>query len=465
MRSRLLLAMMLVLLFSSAKAQIKQDTLGWRDFVNIVKKNHPITQQAKLQLDLARARRTQALGGFDPKLGFNYDRKLFDGTEYYTFLTPEVKLPLWFGAELKANFTEASGAFINPENKVPKEGLSYAGISIPVGKGLLFDRRRANLRQASIFERSSENERVAILNNLFIEAGESYINWENKYRIYKIYENTVALTRVRLDAVKAGFRGGDRPAIDTLEAASQLQQRELQLQQSNLELISALYDLSTYLWLSNTQAVDPDKLNLVPEAVFTLPVIAEVTGIENNPKLRSYQFKLQSLEVERRLKFQSLLPEFNLQLGLLNSGRSALSNINSNYWNNNNKVGLQFSIPLTLSTARGELAEAKIKIRETELEQSVVRVELDNKVKQSLAAIKNTSYQVELLKQLYQANKQLLQGEETRFKLGESSLFLVNARESKLLEVYEKLIETEAKLRKAEIKLNWLTGSLTEYLK
>jgi outer membrane protein TolC len=169
--------------------------------------------------------------------------------------------------------------------------------------------------------------------------------------------------------------------------------------------------------------------------------------------------------VERRLKFQSLLPEFNLQLGLLNSGRSALSNINSNYWNNNNKVGLQFSIPLTLSTARGELAEAKIKIRETELEQSVVRVELDNKVKQSLAAIKNTSYQVELLKQLYQANKQLLQGEETRFKLGESSLFLVNARESKLLEVYEKLIETEAKLRKAEIKLNWLTGSLTEYLK
>lgn len=457
--------MMLVLLFSSAKAQIKQDTLGWRDFVNIVKKNHPITQQAKLQLDLARARRTQALGGFDPKLGFNYDRKLFDGTEYYTFLTPEVKLPLWFGAELKANFTEASGAFINPENKVPKEGLSYAGISIPVGKGLLFDRRRANLRQASIFERSSENERVAILNNLFIEAGESYINWENKYRIYKIYENTVALTRVRLDAVKAGFRGGDRPAIDTLEAASQLQQRELQLQQSNLELISALYDLSTYLWLSNTQAVDPDKLNLVPEAVFTLPVIAEVTGIENNPKLRSYQFKLQSLEVERRLKFQSLLPEFNLQLGLLNSGRSALSNINSNYWNNNNKVGLQFSIPLTLSTARGELAEAKIKIRETELEQSVVRVELDNKVKQSLAAIKNTSYQVELLKQLYQANKQLLQGEETRFKLGESSLFLVNARESKLLEVYEKLIETEAKLRKAEIKLNWLTGSLTEYLK
>ncbi len=464
MRNRLFVAAIFSLLFTSAKAEIKQDTLGWRDFINIVKTNHPVTQQAKLQLDLAKARRTQALGGFDPKLGFNYDRKLFDGTEYYTFLTPEVKLPLWFGAELKANFSDASGAFINPENKIPKEGLSYAGISIPVGKGLLLDRRRANLRQASIFERSSENERSAILNNLFIEAGESYVNWENKFRIYKIYENTVALARVRLEAVKAGFKGGDRPAIDTLEAASQLQQRELQLQQSNLELISALYDLSTFLWLNNTQAVDPDKLNVVPQTAYTFPVITDA-GIENNPKLKSFEFKLQNLEVERRLKVQSLLPEFNLQLGLLNSGRSALSNINSNYWNNNNKIGLQFSIPLTLSTARGELAEAKIKIRETELEQSLVRVELDNKVKQSVAAIKNIGYQVDLLKQLYQANKQLLQGEETRFKLGESSLFLVNARESKLLEVYEKLIETEAKLRKAELKFNWLTGSLIEYLK
>ena len=461
MTNRFLVAMVLTLLFFSSKAEIKQDTLSWQDFINIVKKNHPVTQKAKLQLELAKARRTQALGGFDPKLSVNYDRKLFDGTEYYTFLTPEVKLPLWFGAELKASFTDASGAYLNPESKVPKEGLSYAGISIPLGKGLLIDRRRASWKQAAVFERSSENEQAAILNNLFMDASESYIIWENKYRIYKTYENTVTLARVRLEAVKKGYTGGDRPAIDTIEATSQLQQRELQLQQSNLDVISALYDLSTYLWLNSTEAVDPDKLNLVPQIAFTLPVNTEA-GIENNPKLKSYDFKLQQLNIERRLKSESLRPELNLQLGLLNNGKSALSNINPTYWNNNNKIGFQFSFPLTLSLARGELAEAKIKIKETELEQSVVRVELDNKVKQGLATINNIGSQLKILKQLYQANKQLLLGEETRFKLGESSLFLVNARESKLLEVYEKLIETETKLRKAELKLSWLKGGLAE---
>ena len=461
MRRRFFTAMVLTLLFFSSKAQVKQDTLAWQDFINIVKKNHPVTQKAKLQLELAKARRTQALGGFDPKLSVNYDRKFFDGKEYYAFLTPEVKLPLWFGAELKGSFTDASGAYLNPESKIPKEGLSYAGISFSLGKGLLMDRRRANWKLASVFERSSENEQAAILNNLFLDAGESYITWENRYRIYKMYENVVELAKIRLKAVKRSYIGGDRPAIDTTEAASQLQQRELQLQQSNMEVISALYDLSTYLWLNTTDAVDPDKLNLVPQIAFTLPATTE-TGIENNPKLKSYNFKLQQLNIERRLKSESLRPEVNLQLGLLNSGTSALSNVNPNYWNNNNKIGLQFSFPLTLSMARGELAEAKIKIRETVLEQSVVRVELDNKVKQALATINNISNQLKILKQLYQANKQLLLGEETRFKLGESSLFLVNARESKLLEVYEKLIETETKLKKSELKLSWLKGGLAE---
>ena len=464
MGNKLLLAIILSLLFSSSNAQVMQDTLSWRDFINIVKKNHPVAARAKLQMELARARRTQALGGFDPKLSFDYDRKLFDGTEYYTFLTPEVKLPLWFGAELKANYSTASGAFINPENKLPKDGLSYAGLSVPLGKGLLMDRRRAAWRQAAIFERASANEQAAILNNLFMEATESYVNWENEYRVYKTFEGTVSLARARFEAVKRGFLGGDRPSIDTVEAASQLQQRELQLQQSRLEVIAALYDLSTHLWLSNTEAVDPDKLNLVPLGAFNLPALANA-AIANNPKLRSYDFKLQQLEVERRLKVQSLLPELNLQLGLLNNGRSALSNLNSNYWNDNNKIGFQFSIPLTLSTARGELAEARIKIRDTEFEQSLVRVELDNKLKQSFASINNIESQLQTLKQFYEANKQLLQGEEMRFKLGESSLFLVNARESKLLEVYEKLIETEAKFKKEQLKLLWLNGSLVEALK
>jgi outer membrane protein TolC len=68
--------------------------------------------------------------------------------------------------------------------------------------------------------------------------------------------------------------------------------------------------------------------------------------------------------------------------------------------------------------------------------------------------------QISILKQNYISSEQLLIGEEIRFRVGESSLFLVNARETKLIEVKEKLLLTEAKLRKAQLKTLWLQGTL-----
>ncbi|WP_207427401.1 TolC family protein [Pedobacter sp. SYSU D00535] len=463
MRNSVLLSLLFILLAGSSNAQVTSDTLSWEGFIAIIRKNHPVSQQAQLLERLARARKLQALGNFDPKLSLDYDRKLFDGTEYYTFTTPEVKLPLWFGLELKANYTEAEGAYINPQNKVPKEGLSYAGVSIPLGKGLLMDRRRASLRQARIFAEASENEQRAILNDLYMQAGESYINWQNNYRIFKIYEGTLELAKVRFEAVKRGFRGGDRPAIDTIEALTVLQQRELQLQEASLELQNALYELSTFLWLENNTAVDPEKLSIRPQNTLVLPLTAD-TDITNNPKLLSYEFKLRDLAIERRLKAESLRPELNLQLGLLNKGRTPLRNLNADYWNNNNKIGLQFAFPLTLSTARGELAEAKIKIQNTQLEQTLARNELENKARQNIAELTNLQNQLQILRQSYTANEQLLKGEEMRFRLGESSLFLVNSRESKLLELNEKILATEAKIKKAQLKVLWLSGELPEKL-
>ena len=55
----------------------------------------------------------------------------------------------------------------------------------------------------------------------------------------------------------------------------------------------------------------------------------------------------------------------------------------------------------------------------------------------------------------------LQRGEETRFSAGESSLFLVNARENKTLEAFQKLQELKAKFFKAGIGIQWAAGTLT----
>jgi hypothetical protein len=66
--------------------------------------------------------------------------------------------------------------------------------------------------------------------------------------------------------------------------------------------------------------------------------------------------------------------------------------------------------------------------------------------------------QTKLYEQSIDNFKKLLEGEEQRFRNGESSLFLVNARETKLLESQIKLRELQAKYFKTEAALKWAAG-------
>ncbi|MBL7728491.1 MAG: hypothetical protein JNM68_12430, partial [Dinghuibacter sp.] len=45
---------------------------------------------------------------------------------------------------------------------------------------------------------------------------------------------------------------------------------------------------------------------------------------------------------------------------------------------------------------------------------------------------------------------------------GESSLFLVNSREQKLLEARQKLLEVQVKLQKTRFSLYWAAGILAD---
>lgn len=460
MKIRITFILLLLCGYHSVFAQQKADTLNFTELKKIIISYHPVALQANLLDDFAKAKMAQARGNFDPKLSVDFDEKRYDGTSYYRFLTPEIKLPLWYGLELKTSYSEAEGAYINPENKLPKDGLSFLGVNMSLGKGLLIDKRRAAIKQAQIFNSASKVEQQKILNDLMLNAGEAYLNWQNNFKIAQVYAQALELTRVRYDAVKASLAGGDRPAIDTLEMLTQIQQRQIQLQQAKLNLQNSFYELGSFFWLENSKPYPVETLNIIPSDEDILLTAEPINSIANNPKLLSYKFKLQDLEIEKRLKAESLRPTVDLQLGVLNGGNNAFRNVNANYWRNNNKVGLQIAFPLTFQTARAEFKAAKLKIMDTMYEQDAVRNELSVKLNQNIAEAQTLTTQLKLINESLIANQKLLAGEELKFRFGDSSLFLINARESKLIETTEKQIETINKIRKNKLKANWLSGNL-----
>jgi outer membrane protein TolC len=453
----------------TCKAQEKSTTatLSAKQIMEIVKRYHPIAKQADIYIEKAETDITIAKGMFDPVLKNELSQKTFDGTDYYYYNRPELSVPTWFGVEVSTGLENLKGSRTSPEET--KGETSFFGISVPLAKNLLMDKRRAALQSAKIYREASEVEKRNMLNNLLMEAMKSYWNWAQQYQVYKIMTNAVAVSKKRMQLVTTAFQLGDRPAIDTTEALTQLQNFELLQSQAWLDFQNAGLDLSVHLWTTETQPYNLPE-TIIPEddlqtTNISAAVIPELNTLltaarKNHPELLIYDYKLDVLGIEKKLKFQEVLPTVNFRYNQLGKGYNVLNTATGPLFENNFQYGLSVGIPLRLSQGRGEYKKAKLKITETQLQQSQKQLQIENKVKSYYNELVTIKSQIILQERAYKNYYALQRGEETRFQAGESSLFLINARENKTLEALQKLQELKAKFFKTENTLQWAAGNL-----
>jgi outer membrane protein TolC len=447
-------------------AQQGVNTLSVDEVTSIVRQYHPVAKQAVVGVDMAAADITIAKGGFDPLLQVNNNRKTFDGINYYNHGERALKIPTWYGIELQAGTESLGGNRTDPQETAGR--TSYAGISVPLLKNLLMDKRRAALQQSKLLSSMSKVEQQSILNNLQYEAITAYWKWVQYHQVYSILKNAVVVNERRFALVKNAYKLGERPAIDTTEALTQLQQFQYLQNEALLDFQNAGVEFSAYLWQQNNQAYNLPQ-GIVPDTAWqkTMPVAMVETeeallemAARNHPDLRQYNYKLAVLKVEKKLKFQELLPVMNLKYNQLGKGYNLAKTIATPVFENNFRFGVSFAVPLRLSQGRGEYRKAKLKIQDTEYELQYKQLQVQNKVKMYRNEVITLLQQVQLQQNALVNYQVLVRGEETRFFNGESSLFLINARETKMLEAMQKLAEVKVKLLKTAAGLRWAAGLL-----
>jgi outer membrane protein TolC len=457
-------------LFDATAQTDTTKVLSVAEFVAAVKQYHPVAKQAMLISEQAKAELRIARGGFDPLLYSDYNRKTYDGNSYYSYFENKIAVPTWYGIEVKAGYDFVYGDRINNENKLPNDGLGYLGISVPLAKNLFIDKRRAALKQAQIFREASEQQRLIILNDLLLDALTTYYEWAWSYREYSVYKEAVQLASIRFEATKKSAEFGDKPAIDTTEALTQLQSRLLQLSDARLKFISNGLELSNFLWLENDEPL-PFDTTIVPVALNSdyIESIIELSRLDdlvsevrlNHPQVLNYNFKLKQLDIERRLKIENLKPTLNANYNIL-SERFNFRSSNGLVLSNNYKFGVNFSMPLTFAQGRGELKLAKLKILDTRYQLNYKTQEIVNKLRTYFNQLITLQQQTKIYQESLVGFKRLLDGELMRFTRGESSLFLVNARENRYLEAQIKLSELQAKYFITEAKVKWAAGNFNQ---
>ncbi len=316
----------LFFLVTTIAAQQKDTiALNFKEYLGYVKKYHPIAKQAELNISIGQANLMKARGGFDPKLEVDYDRKKFKGDEYYDLLNATFKIPTWYGIELKGGFEQNDGEFLNPQNFVPGDGLFNAGISVSVAQGLFINDRMATLRKAKFFREQTKADRDLLVNEILFDASLAYFDWLRAYREKEIYENFLSNAEARFLGIKQSALAGDRAAIDTVEAKIAFQNRALSLEQAKVKLMKSSLELSNFLWLENNIPVELQP-NVIPDLDIEeiIDTTLEIQGypldrftVENHPKLRSLDYKIEGLEVDRKLKANKLLPQIDLEYNFL----------------------------------------------------------------------------------------------------------------------------------------------------
>ena len=428
-------------------AQNQDNVLRFDEYLGFVKQYHPVVKQANLVIDESQAKLMKSRGAFDPNIEVDYDRKKFKNSEYFDKLNATFKIPTWYGIELKANFEETDGIFLNPEANLPQDGLYSAGVSFSVAQGLLINKRMASVKQAKLYREQAKADRDILVNTILYEASIVYFDWLRAYNELQVFDEFLSNAVIRFEGVKQSVDAGDKAGIDSVEARITVNNRRLSLEKSKVKFMKATLELSNFLWLENNIPVELQP-EVIPdiESEFIIDSTLEVSSlvlnefdVDTHPKVRSLNFKYESLDVEKRLRMNNLLPRVDLEYNFLTENADAIRSLNTaNY-----KSGLNISFPLFLRKERGDLRLAKLKMKDVEYDIFSSKLSIGNKIDAIKRELESYVLQNELTETIVEDYVNLVRAEERKFSLGESSLFLVNSRESKLIDAKLKAIDIE----------------------
>ncbi|MCC6700871.1 MAG: TolC family protein [Fluviicola sp.] len=451
---------LLMLLFAGVHyMSFGQDTLKQLDlnsFLQQIKENHPVALVAANNVEASNQLVRMSKGAFDPVLLGGVDQKYFDGKTYYSTISTGVKIPTRLGIDLKLMGDWNRGVYLNNQNIVPDQGLTTIGIDVPIGRGMFTDERRTQLKRATVAMQQSVLEQQLTLNDLLYEAGQTYIYWQEQEAQLVLALEGLRFAELRYQQLVINTDIGERAAIDTVEASAQLFLRQLDVQQRQLNAQNARLAVENYLWDKGTLPLVLETF-IQPKAIeLTVPKSLLPDSI-NHPVLSWYDLKRKDLQLERKLKIEQLKPQLNVNYNLLQTPQNLAA---FNYSITNYKWGASLYMPILLRKERSSLQMTNLKLENVTFEQDQKQRDLRTKQVQIRNEWNTLSTQAQTAQTIADRYRQLALAERLLFEGGESSLFLINAREISYLSAQSKYIEFLAKTQKAALSEKYVIGAL-----
>lgn len=340
---------------------------------------------------------------------------------------------LW-GATFFGGWRRGTGNYPIYEGKsmTANDGEFRGGVTLPLWRNGPIDRRRASLAQAELGQIIAGHEYDAALLELKRVVANRYWDWVFAGQRRKIARELLAVAERRDQGVRERAAAGDIATIDAtdnqrtiLERRERLIAAERLLEQTAIQLGLYYRDPDGEPRLPRPEQLPDGFPEPAPPKVASLDAVIEEAR-QRRPELQRLAQQRKQAEIEREWAQNQQAPAVDISLmGAQDLGVSTSKLVNREEV----YAGVSIDLPLQRRVARGRTQSAEANTQRLAQDYRLASDRIAAEVRDALSALKAAQQRIAVVRQQREAARQLAEGEQTRFELGDSSLLIVDMRE------------------------------------
>jgi outer membrane protein len=444
---------------------LAKEKLKLEVFLRAVDSNFPGLRSAVDQQRIASANRLEKQGAFDPLLSDESGYTRMQNTSHIgewkevLFNYPKIELPFMSGIRAFGQFRYNPNSAESPYVETGEGGEYSGGVFVPFLRGLIYNEQSVAVKEAKLGEQLAAQTFSLTRLDTLLRAGTIYWNWVASKQKTEVSKEIQGLADLVVQISGEQESKGDLARIYVTEAEEDVQRRNADFSQSQRDFQRFSFRLSTFLFdIGGIPLPLPHEINApdMPKPTEFSQSDAErhvLRALASRPELQAIDVQKKIAEVQLKLAKNQMLPALN---GVFTGGYdSGLNGVGFVY-----RGQATFSEPLYLRAARGKVQAAKLRLDKLEKDRQAESQRIRNEVYDAISAI-NLAYQrfVALELQVDKANQVYL-GERERFKVGDSTVFLIAERGRQLNEAKLHMIDAEVEYHVGILALRAITSQL-----
>lgn len=433
--------------------------LTLQDVLNRVEEGHPLLRGSQTGEMVAQGKLLKALGQFEPKLVNDYELERLEkdgSTKSVGFNDTFVEMAHPWGIRGFAGFRAGIGDVRVADLDINSSNQPLLGIIFPLLRGLMTNPAHAELKKSSLAEKQAKLEIQQARQDLYLGASTQYWNWVTAWMLVNLQKKAVTVADERLVQLTKQVDAGAKAKFDIIEANQEVQKRRDKLIKARRKLDEEQFRLALFLWEDDNLIVPShNKAPAFPLVRLENSLNSLEGGKQRAARVRP-EVHLVSLEAEfnnidLEVAENNFLPDLTVEVQPTRKPGEFVLGLGY-------RLGVQLSIPLFQRGARGDILKKTGKAQRLKHLHRYRSKQVVMDVANANSAVTRAQERIKVSQQALEFAEKLEKGERTRFKLGATSLLVVNLRERNVIQTEEGLITAKADYQKALALYHWSTG-------